>query len=207
MAIDCVVFDLGNVLVPWDRRFLFEKLIEDAAKLDHFLDEILTLDINADLDRGVPLEKVTAELSARHPEHADLIDAFRLRWPETLGPIIEESVAILVELTTLPVTLLALSNWGKDTFAVAEPHLPFLRHFEGLVISGREGVVKPDPAIFELLCRRHDVTPERTVFIDDSAVNVETAVSLGFEAVHFRSPPQCRAALVELGLALLPSPS
>jgi 2-haloacid dehalogenase len=153
----------------------------------------------------VPLEKVTAELSARHPGHADLIDAFRLRWPETLGPIIEESVAILEELTTLPVTLLALSNWGKDTFAVAEPLLPFLRHFEGLVISGREGVVKPNPAIFELMCLRHNVVPDRSVFIDDSAANIETAVSLGFETVHFLSPPQCRAALVELGLALLPS--
>jgi 2-haloacid dehalogenase len=207
VVIDCVVFDLGNVLVRWDRRFLFEKLIEDAAELDYFLDEILTLDINADLDRGVPLAEVTAELSARHPEHADLIEAFRLRWPETLGPIIEDSVVILEELTTLPVSLLALSNWGKDTFAAAEPHLPFLRHFEGLVISGREGVVKPDPAIFGLLCKRHAVTPERAVFIDDSAANIETAVALGFETVHFLSSAQCRTALIDLGLALLPSPS
>ena len=202
MAIDCVVFDLGNVLVPWDRRFLFEKLIDDESELDHFLEEILTLDVNADLDRGTPLAVVTEALVARHPDYGELIDAFRTRWPETLGPIIQDSVTILEELVEQPLTLLALSNWGKDTFAVAEPHLPFLEHFDGIVISGREGVVKPDAAIFELMCERHGVSPERSVFIDDSAANIAAADALGFATVHFVSPQQCRTELIALGLDL-----
>lgn len=202
MPIDSVVFDLGNVLVEWDRRFLFEKLIPDEAALRHFLDEILTLDINADLDRGVPLGEVTAALATRHPGHAELIHAFRDRWPETLGEILDESVLILDELAKLPVRLLALSNWGKDTFALAAPRLPFLDRFEALVISGREGVVKPDPAIFELMVERHGLDPERTVFIDDGAANIAAAAALGFATIHFTSASQCRAELIALGLDL-----
>ena len=200
--IDALVFDLGNVLVGWDRRLLFEKLIDDPLELDRFLDEVLTLEVNADLDRGVPLDEVTAALAVRFPAHQRLIDAFRDRWIETLGPIIEGSVVILEELASTPVRLFALSNWGRETFALSEPHLRFLRHFDGLVISGREGIVKPDPAIFELLCSRYAVTPTRAVFIDDGAANIAAAAALGFHTVRFESPRQLRAALVALDLDL-----
>ncbi len=205
MPIDTVVFDLGNVLVEWDRRFLFEKLIRDPQALDHFLDEVLTLDVNADLDRGVSLGAVTAALADQHPTHRELIEAFRDRWPETLGETLSGSVAILEELRALPLKLLALSNWGRETFAAAEPHLPFLRHFDGLVISGREGVVKPDPVIFDLLCERHEVVPANAVFIDDSAANIASAQTLGFRTVLFTSPVQCRRELIALGLDLVAS--
>ncbi|MDW3217265.1 MAG: HAD family phosphatase [Acidimicrobiales bacterium] len=204
MPIEVVVFDLGNVLVEWDRRFLFEQLIDDPDELDRFLDEVLTLEVNADLDRGAPLAEVTGALAARFPEHAELIDAFRARWVETLGEILAGSVRIVEELAATDVRLLALSNWGRDTFAAAEPLLPFLRHFDGLVISGREGMVKPDPAIFELLCARHRVDPSSAVFVDDSAANVATADALGFRTVHFSDPQQCRRELVALGLDLAP---
>lgn len=202
MPIDSVVFDLGNVLIEWDRRFLFRKLIADDVELNRFLDEVLTLDINADLDRGVPLADVAAALAARHPADRDLIEAFRDRWPETLGDVIAGTVEILDELAASTVQLLALSNWGRDTFEMAAPRLPFLDRFEGVVISGREGVVKPDPAIFELLCARHDVAPSSAVFIDDSAANIEAARGLGFETVHFGDPDQCRSELIALGLDL-----
>ena len=202
MLIDCVIFDLGNVLVEWDRRNLFEKLISDPDELDRFLDEVLTLEVNADLDRGVPLADVTGALARAHPGDRSLIEAFRDRWIETLGEIMYESVKILDELAATRVTLLALTNWGRDTFLVAEPHLPFLDRFHGLVISGREGVVKPDPAIFELLCERYDVTPERAVFVDDGATNIAAAAAIGFHTVQFRSADQCRSELISLGLDL-----
>lgn len=207
MPIEVVVFDLGNVLVEWDRRLLYEQLIHDPAELDRFLADVLTLDVNADLDRGVPLAEVTAALAARFPEHAALIDAFRLRWAETLGDILEDTVRILEELAAAGVRLLALSNWGRDTFAAAEPLLPFLRHFDGLVISGREGVVKPDVAIFELLCARYAVEPSSAAFIDDSAANIAAAATLGFRTVHFSDAAQCRRELVALGLDLAPDAS
>lgn len=204
--VDTVVFDLGNVLVEWDRRLLYSQLIDDPRELDRFLDEVLTLDVNAELDRGASLATVTEGLAARHPHHAELIGAFRTRWPETLGAVLDASVAIVEELSANGVRLLALTNWGRETFAMSEPRLTFLRHFEGVVVSGREGVVKPDPAIFEILCRRHGVDPATAVFVDDSAANIATARALGFHTVHFRDGASCRAELRALGLDLVADP-
>lgn len=201
------MFDLGNVLIEWDRRFLFEKLIPDSVELDRFLDEVLTLDVNADLDRGIALADVTAALVAAHPADRTLIEAFRDRWPETLGAVHTGTVEILDELAETGVRLFALSNWGRDTFLMAEPRLPFLARFDGVVISGREGVVKPEPAIFELLCSRHGVVADAAVFIDDSPVNTQAAARLGFHTVRFISPEQCRAELIALGLDLAADPS
>jgi 2-haloacid dehalogenase len=68
------------------------------------------------------------------------------------------------------------------------------------VISGLEGLVKPDPRIFRRMLRRFDLQPARTLFIDDSAVNVEAAATIGINAVRFESPAQLRAHLEEIGL-------
>lgn len=196
---DTVVFDLGNVLVRWDRRLLYEQLIDDPAELDRFLDEVLTLDVNADLDRGVPLAEVTAALATRHPDHAELVHAFHDRWSETLGEVIHGTVDILEALAGR-VRLFALSNWGRETFELSRPRLRFLDRFEGVVISSHEGVAKPDPEIWRILCERHDVEPTTAVFVDDSRANVQAAAGLGFTTVEFTSPGQLARELTALGL-------
>jgi 2-haloacid dehalogenase len=194
------VFDLGNVLIPWDRRWLFGKLIADPAEVDHFCDHVLTMAENARLDAGLPLADLVADLGRRHPDHREVIEAFATRWDETLGPAIDGSVAILRSLLGAGHRCYALSNWNADTFASIEDRYPFLAWFDGLVISGREGVIKPDPAIYRLLCDRHDVEPADAVFIDDSATNVTAAVALGFDGIVFTDPDQLSAELRERGL-------
>lgn len=122
--------------------------------------------------------------------------AFAARWKETLGDVIAGSVEILEELSETGVGLLALSNWGRDTFASIEADYPFFELFDGMVISGREGVVKPERKIFDILCERYNVTPERAVFIDDSSANVVTAMTLGFDALLFDRPELLRQQLI-----------
>ncbi len=195
-----VVFDLGNVLIEWDRRLLYEQLIDDPDLLDWFLDNVFTMEANQRLDSGVPLPEVAAMVAAEHPDHHDLVMAFADRWVETLGEVIAGSVTILEELARRGVRLYALSNWGRDTFAMIEANYPFFEHFDAMVISGREGITKPDPAIFELLCERHGFDPADAVFIDDSTANISAAASLGFDALLFTSPEQLREQLVERGL-------
>jgi 2-haloacid dehalogenase len=194
------VFDLGNVLIPWDRRWLFAKLIADPAEVDHFCDHVLTMAENARLDAGLPLADLVAELSARHAAHRDVIEAFGARWDETIGPAIEGSVAILRSLLDAGHRCYALSNWNAETFASIEDRYPFLAWFDGLVISGREGVIKPDPAIYRLLCDRHDVAPHDAIFIDDSVTNVTAALELGFDGIVFTDPDRLGTALRERGL-------
>ena len=79
MTVRVVVFDLGNVMVRWDRRFLYEHVIDDPAELDWFLDNVLTLEENAALDQGATLADMTADLARRHPHHAELVLLFRDR--------------------------------------------------------------------------------------------------------------------------------
>lgn len=195
-----MVFDLGNVLIPWDRRRLFAKLIDDPAEVDHFCDHVLTMAENARLDAGLRLADLVAELSVRHPAHHEVLAAFGERWDETLGPAIDGSVAILRALLDAGHRCYALSNWNADTFAAIEDRYPFLAWFDDMVISGREGVIKPDPAIYRLLCDRHDIRPDDAIFIDDSATNVRAAVALGFDGIVFADPDQLAAELRERGL-------
>ena len=197
---EAVVFDLGNVLIEWDRARLYSQLIPDAGELAHFLDNVLTLEANQRLDEGTPLARVAADVAADHPDHRDLALAFADRWRETIGDPIEGTVEILAELVDAAVPVYALSNWNDETFALVEPDFPFLRWFDGLVISGREGVTKPDPRIFEILCDRYDIRPDRTVFVDDSAANVEAARRLGFDAVLFSGSDELRRTLRDRGL-------
>ena len=62
-------------------------------------------------------------------------------------------------------------------------------------MSGTVGLVKPDPAIYQLLIDRHDVDPRHSVFIDDSLHNVEAAAAHGFDAIQFLSPEQLATEL------------
>ncbi len=191
-----VVFDLGNVLITWDRRLLFEQLIEDPDELSYFLDNVLTMADNKELDRGVPLGEVAATAGDRHPEYRDVIMAFATRWKETLGDVIEGSVEILHDLKATGIPLYALTNWGRDTFAMIEDAYPFFAHFDGMVVSGREGVIKPDPAIYRILCDRYGFAPTDAVFIDDSSANIATAASLGFDALLFENSDRLRQQLI-----------
>jgi 2-haloacid dehalogenase len=194
------VFDLGNVCVVWDRRLLYRQLFADEAALEQFLSEVYTLEANEQFDRGQPLVDFTVQLAERWPTHAEAILALQHRWIETIGPVIDGTIALLGELHHAKVPLYALSNWNAETFALVEPRFAWLEWFSGVVVSGREGVIKPQPDIYHRLLDRYAIDPTTTVFVDDSPANVDTARSLGMRAIVFDSPEQLRGALVDLGL-------
>ena len=83
---------------------------------------------------------------------------------------------------------------------MARERFGFLDWFEGIVVSGVEGMTKPDEEIFALAIERFGLTPSTTVFIDDSSANVTTARRLGMRGVRFESAPQLRQALIEIGV-------
>jgi 2-haloacid dehalogenase len=195
-----VVFDLGNVLITWDRRLLYRELFDDEAELDHFLDEVYTLEQNERLDRGEGLDDFCRRLAEAHPRYEAEILALRDRWIETIGPVIEGTVEVLRDLKDAGVPCYALSNWNGDTFALVEQHHEFLTWFDGVVLSGREGITKPDPEIFHVLCRRHGFEPESAFFVDDSQTNIDVARSIGMDTELFTGPDTLRHALRGRGL-------
>jgi len=198
--ITTVVFDLGNVLIPWDPRWLFRKLLPDEAAVDRFLREVDFATWNARLDGGRSFTESIDELGQRFPHYRHLAQAYLDRWEEAIGPTVPESLAVLQELQAAGLRTLALTNFARETFVITRRSRRFLEDFDGIVVSGEEKMTKPDPAIYQLLFERHGVSPAEAVFIDDSAANVATASKLGMHAVHFTTPDCLRPALRELQL-------
>jgi 2-haloacid dehalogenase len=195
-----VVFDLGGVLFDWNPRHLYRKLFDDEAEMDRFLSEVCTMEWHHAHDLGVPPEETSPPLIAAHPEHEEHIWAWTRRSEEMLAGPIEESVEILRTLKDRGVPIYALTNMETWTYPDRRDRYPFLRWFEGTVVSGFEGVAKPDPRVFELLLDRFRLKPASTLFIDDSPRNVAAARGVGIEAIEFESPAQLRRELAAAGL-------
>jgi 2-haloacid dehalogenase len=106
---------------------------------------------------------------------------------------------ILRELKEAGHPLYGLTNWSHETFPFARERFDFLTLFDGIVVSGEEGMIKPDPKLYQTLLERYDIDPSRAVFIDDNKANVDAAEALGIHGIHFHTPQQLRAELVELG--------
>jgi len=195
-----VVFDLGGVLIDWDPRYLYRKLLADEAAVEEFLATVCTPAWNGEQDRGRPFADGIAELVERHPLHAAAIAAYQERWPEMLGGDVPGTVALLAELRSAGVPLYALTNWSAETFGITRERFEFLGWFDGVVVSGEERMVKPDPRIFRLLLERFGLDAEGTCLVDDAPANVAAARQLGFDAMRFRDPDQLRRDLTERGL-------
>ena len=200
-AIDTFVFDLGNVLISWDPRRVYTQLFSSEFEMERFLAEVCNHDWNVRMDAGRPFAEGIAELVERHPAQADLIRAYRDRWPEMLGGPIPEAVDVLVRLhSDQRHRLFAITNWSAETFPVARERYEFLNWFGHIVVSGEIGLVKPDPAIFRHATQVCGLDPARTLFIDDSLANVQGAARLGFATHHFRNAAILEAELSQWGL-------
>lgn len=195
-----VVFDLGGVLIDWNPRHLYRKLIADEAAMENFLTTVCTQAWNERQDAGRTFAEAAALLGEQHPRHRDLIEAFGTRFDEMMKGPIEGSVTILETLHRRGVPLYALSNWSHETFPFAQRRFDFLKLFRGMVISGQEGVIKPDPRIFRILLERHKIKPDAAVYIDDNPRNAEAARAFGIHGIHFTDPDKLRRELEHLRL-------
>ncbi|TDJ24641.1 MAG: HAD family phosphatase [Gammaproteobacteria bacterium] len=195
-----LVFDLGGVLIDWNPRYLYRKLIDDEGDINLFLSEVCNSEWNVKQDAGRALAEATAERIALFPEKKSLIEAFYDRWEEMLGGEINETVEILRELKNKGESIYALTNWSGETFPIAEERFDFLQWFDGTLVSGVEKMAKPDPAIFHLLLKRYELRAEDCLFIDDSKTNIEAAARIGFETHHFNSAAGLRQELIAANL-------
>lgn len=186
-----VVFDLGGVLLDWSPTHVLSS------------DDVVALDIDGvqrELDLGVPVEDVRARWRSAYPERTATVDHYLDQWHRTVAGACDDVVSILAHLKDRPVGLYVLSNFSGDLFRQARPRFAFLDWFDGMVISGDEGVIKPDGRIYDLLVDRFGLTPARTIFIDDREDNVVGARAAGFTGIRFRSAAGLRAELTRLGL-------
>lgn len=200
--IKAVVFDIGGVLLDWDPRHLYRQLIDDPAELAEFLGQICTPRWHLAHDLGADTEQSCRELVAAYPERAELIMAWSHRSEEMVTGQLDDAVSVLADVRAAGVRCLALSNMEADKFMLRQSRYPFFGLLDGCVISGIEGVAKPDREIFEILLARYDLDPPATVFVDDIAANVAAARELGMVAIEYADARQLRRDLRGLGLAI-----
>ena len=196
-----VVFDIGNVLYDWNPRFLYERLIQDDRALDAFLRDVATKDWHFQHDAGRPFAETSAELSALHPEHADLIAVWGPRFLDQVGGLLPGMETLVRDLDAADVPLYAITNFSHEfwpPFRAREAAV--FDRFRDIVVSGDERLTKPDPAIYRLALDRFGLAAGDTLFIDDRADNVEGAQAVGMNAVLFTDAQTLRADLAEHGI-------
>ena len=112
------------------------------------------------------------------------------------GPI-DSGVTLLRHVLDSGLPCFALTNMEAETYPKRRRRYEFMGWFAGTVVSGFEGVAKPDPKIYEVLRARFELDPETTLFIDDQEANVTAAAQVGMEA-HLYTGPE--PILLRLGL-------
>jgi 2-haloacid dehalogenase len=205
LRIEAVVFDLGGVLLNWDPRHLYRKLFTDETQMDYFLKEICNPAWHDAHDRGVPTASSCADLATRHPEWAEQIRAWGERSEEMVAGSYQPSVDVLHDLKLTGLPCYALTNMEAETYPLRVQRFEFLQWFDGTVVSGNEGIAKPDPEIFIRMLARYDFVAASTLMIDDKLENLAVAKQLGMVTHHFHSAQQLRDCLASL--LLLPTGS
>ncbi|EJL54586.1 MULTISPECIES: HAD family phosphatase [unclassified Rhizobium] len=200
MPIDHIVFDIGKVLVHYDPNIPFSRLIPDEGERKWFFENVCTHDWNVEQDRGRTWADAEALLIEVHPDREEHIRAFRNHWHEMVPHSYDDSVAIMEGLIADGQDVTMLTNFASDTFREAQVRFPFLTKPRGVTVSGDVGLIKPDIAIYETHAKSFGLNPAATIFIDDSAPNVEGAKAAGWDAVLFTGADQLRADLAARGV-------
>jgi len=200
MPIEHIVFDIGKVLIHYDPDIPFSRLIPDEAERKWFFENVCTHDWNIEQDRGRTWADAEALLIEVHPDREEHIRAFRKHWHEMVSHAYDDSVAIMEGLIADGQDVTMLTNFASDTFREAQVRFPFLTKPRGVTVSGDVGLIKPDIAIYETHTKSFDLNPAATIFIDDSAPNVEGAKAAGWDAVLFTGADKLRADLAARGV-------
>ena len=183
-----MVFDVGGVLIDWNPRYLYRKIIPDEEEMERFLANVCTPEWHTQHDLGVSYEETIPPLIAAHPQWEDEIRAWNERFVEMYGGPLAGTVALLSELRRRRVPLVASTNWGAQSWVTAKNRYEFLGWFDGALVSGEVGMAKPDPAFYELLIGTFDLVPHETLYVEDNYVNLQAAAARGFVRHRFESP-------------------
>jgi 2-haloacid dehalogenase len=195
-----IVFDIGRVLIHYDPDIPFRRIIPDDERRRWFLENVCTNAWNLEQDRGRSIAEAEALLIAEHPEEADNIRAFYGNWPEMVSHAYDDSVAIMTKLIDAGHDVTMLTNFSAETFPRARAMYPFLDMPRGVSVSGELGLIKPDRAIYDRHASVFGLEPSATLFIDDSAKNVDGAIAAGWNAVQFTDAGKLKSDLADHGI-------
>ena len=182
------LFDLGGVFFDWDPNHFYKNVFENIEEREFFLVEVCNDQWNVQQDAGRSIAEAELELIPKFPHYEKEIKMYYKNHRKMIRGVFEESIDILKKLKDKNYECYVLSNWSAETFLGMTDDYPFLKLFDGLIISGEDKLIKPDHAIYQLARDRFNLNPEETVFIDDKQENIEAAKGLDFKTIHLIDP-------------------
>ncbi len=190
-----LIFDFGKVLVDYDYFRILDKIFANHGQAVDFHHHLMADKWNERLDCEVqPFAQTIHDMQAAMPHYKDEIEQFGIRYNDFVLGEVKGMRALLVKLKSEGYNLYGLTNWCSKVHVTMEQY-PIFQLLDGMIISSEEHVVKPQPAIYERLCRRFDLHPKECVFADDLVVNVEAARDFGMYAICFENASQYEAEL------------
>lgn len=182
-----IIFDMGNVLFRYDPDKYVHSIITDSTVAERVLNELFRSDEWVELDRGsITEEEGLRAVIARAPQYERELRLAMEHWHESLAPV-EGMESILESLKQKGYRLYLLSNTSMRFYDYYENYTIF-NNFEGMLISAKELLIKPDPAIYTRFLDRMNLKAEECLFIDDQMPNIKSAEAVGIICHHFTTP-------------------
>ena len=197
--IHTIIFDIGNVLVDFSWRQMFESFGLKEDEIEKLANATVRHQAWLDLDKGIISTEEAKEAYVKEvPEYREFIERIYQEMDKLLVQF-DYSIPWITEMKERGYRIYILSNWSKPAFdACKDTALNFLPLVDGTVFSYKEFVIKPEQKIYEIICTRYDINPQEAVFLDDSEANIKSAREYGLHAIHFQSYEQGRAELEEM---------
>jgi 2-haloacid dehalogenase len=201
--IETIIFDLGGVLIDWNPQNVYQTSFDgNTEKINWFLNNVCTMDWNVAQDAGRTIEEANRIKIAEFPEYEKEIKMYYSEWPKMLSGVIKGTFDIFEALKkSKNYNYYALTNWSAETWPIAVDTFPFLKTFEGVVVSGEVKMRKPFDPIYNHILDKFNLDPKTCIFIDDNIDNIATANRLGIHGIHFQSSEQLAKELKKLGIA------
>ena len=188
MAIQKFLFDLGNVFFDWNPERVLKPIFNDDERMNFFIKNISFPLLDTRCDAGITIEVAVNDAVKKFPDFEKEIKLYYPNHRNMVGGFFQKTVDIFYKVKNLNYPCYVLSNWSAETYEGMEETYPFLKDFDGKIISGRDFLIKPDPAIYELAISRFDLVPQETLFIDDRLDNIQAAQNLNFQTIHLTDP-------------------
>ena len=188
MAVKKFLFDLGNVFFDWSPERVLKPMFANDERMNFFINNISFPLLDTRCDAGITIEVAVNDAIKKFPDFEKEIKLYYPNHGNMVGGFFQKTVDIFYKVKNLNYPCYILSNWSAETYEGMEETYPFLKDFDGKIISGRDFLIKPDPAIYELAISRFDLVPQETLFIDDRLDNIEAAQKLNFQTIHLTDP-------------------
>jgi putative hydrolase of the HAD superfamily len=182
-----IVFDLGNVLLPFDYNILITKLDKVESGLgERFVEAYFTdYEFHRDFERGKTGEEKFIEKMLEILKHKIDSETFCQFYADIFE--VNDVVAALLPVLKKNYKLILLSNTDPIHKKYGWEHYDFLEHFDELILSYDIGAVKPEEEIYRAVENASGALSEEHIFIDDIEKYVDAAKNLGWDGIHFTS--------------------